>query len=74
MSSRTSVQAVLNRVRPYLQADGGDLELVDIQGPEVFVRLTGACASCPQAQMTLHFGIESALRHQMPDIRIVRLA
>jgi Fe-S cluster biogenesis protein NfuA len=68
------VPDVLERVRPFLQADGGDVELVDLRGREVFIRLTGACASCPQAQMTLHLGIESAVRHEWPDARIVRLA
>lgn len=72
--TRATVQSVINRVRPFLVADGGDLELVDLQGPDVFIRLKGACAACPQAQMTLHFGVESALRHQMPDVRVVRLA
>ena len=74
MSSRSTIQTVLDRVRPFLQADGGDVELVDLRGREVFIRLTGACSNCPQAQMTLHLGIETALRHELPDTRVVRLA
>ena len=51
-----SVERVLERVRPFLQADGGDLELVGIDGPTVELRLKGACAECPQAPMTLYWG------------------
>ena len=73
MSPRDPVQSVLDRVRPFLQADGGDLEVVDVDGNDVYVRLTGACAGCPQAGMTLHFGLEAALRTSMPEVRVVRL-
>jgi Fe-S cluster biogenesis protein NfuA len=66
------VDAVLNRVRPFLRADGGDLELVEVHGNTVGLRLSGACADCPQAQLTLHFGIEAALREVMPNVRVVR--
>jgi Fe-S cluster biogenesis protein NfuA len=62
MMSRESVEAVLNRVRPLLQADGGDIELVDVQGNSARVRLLGMCAACPSAHMTLFMGVEMALR------------
>jgi Fe-S cluster biogenesis protein NfuA len=67
------VTAVLNRVRPLLQADGGDIELVDIQGNSVTVRLLGVCAGCPSAHMTLHMGVEMALRQEIRDFEQLRL-
>jgi Fe-S cluster biogenesis protein NfuA len=72
-SSPDAIQRVLDRVRPFLQADGGDLELVGVEDRDVRLRLTGTCAACPQAQMTLHFGVEAALRDQMPGVRVVRV-
>ena len=74
MPSRTAVEGVLTRVRPYLAADGGDIQLVDVAGGEVRVRLTGACADCPSSQMTLHVGVERALRRLDPDLRLVQVA
>jgi Fe-S cluster biogenesis protein NfuA len=62
MVSRERIQTVLDRVRPFLQADGGDVELVDVHGNDAEVRLTGMCAGCPSAHATLHLGIETALR------------
>ena len=62
MVSRERVQGVLDRVRPFLQADGGDIELVTVIGNSADVRLTGMCAGCPSAHMTLHVGVESAVR------------
>jgi len=61
------VQAVLDRVRPFLQADGGDIELVSVEGRSASVRLVGMCAGCPAAHMTLHDGIESAIRSEIPE-------
>ena len=63
------VEAALNKVRPFLQADGGDVELVEVT-PEgvVKVRLTGACGGCPMSQMTLKHGVERALREDIPEI------
>jgi len=72
MVSRLQVQAVLDRVRPFLLADGGDIELLAVDGNSATVRLTGACANCPSAHMTLHVGIETALREEMPDFEILR--
>jgi Fe-S cluster biogenesis protein NfuA len=68
------IKTILEQVRPFLRADGGDLELVGLEGDAVHVRLTGACAGCPQAQMTLHFGLESALRSSLPDVRVVQVS
>ncbi len=61
------VQAVLDRVRPFLQADGGDIELVSVEGRSASVRLVGMCAGCPAAHMTLHDGIEAAIRTEIPE-------
>jgi Fe-S cluster biogenesis protein NfuA len=73
MIAKERVQAVLDRVRPYLHADGGDIELVAVEGNFAAVRLTGACAGCPSAHMTLHVGIEAALRREIPDFETLRV-
>lgn len=62
-----TVRAVLERVRPYLQMEGGDVELVGIEGRDVKVRLLGACSGCPFSTYTLKLGIEQALRKEIPD-------
>ena len=74
MVSKQQVQVVLDRIRPFLIADGGDIELLSVDGNSAMVRLTGACANCPSAHMTLHVGIETALRDEMPDFEILRTA
>lgn len=65
------VKAALGEIRPRLQADGGDVELVAIEGQTVKVRLTGACKGCPMAQMTLKQGIERLLKQQIPEVEKV---
>lgn len=66
---REKVQAVIDEIRPYLQADGGDIELVDIEeGGIVKVRLRGACAGCPGAKMTLQMGVERKLKEAIPEV------
>jgi len=66
------VQQVLDKVRPQLQADGGDVEFVGItQENVVQVRLQGACAGCPMSQMTLKNGIEQALKREVPEVKAV---
>jgi len=68
-SLRSRVEKTLSSVRPYLQADGGDIELVDITGDLVVkVRLTGACNGCPFSMQTLRGGVEQALRKEVPEI------
>jgi Fe-S cluster biogenesis protein NfuA len=62
------VKEVLDRIRPSLQADGGDVELVDIVYGVVKVRLKGACAGCPMSQMTLKNGIEKLLKREIPAV------
>ncbi len=73
MVSRERVESVLNRVRPFLQADGGDIELMAVDGNSIDVRLTGLCAGCPSAHMTLTVGVEAALREEIPEFETLRL-
>ncbi|MBE3070646.1 MAG: NifU family protein [Planctomycetes bacterium] len=68
---REKVEAVINEIRPLLQADGGDIELVAIEGGVVKVRLRGACAGCPGAQMTLKMAVERRLKAQVPEVERV---
>ena len=68
---REKVEKVLGKLRPALQLDGGDVELVAINGEEVQVRLKGACHGCPGATMTLQYGVERAIRNEVPEIKRV---
>jgi len=65
------VKAALEKIRPMLQADGGDVEFVGIDGGVVKVRLQGACAGCPMSQMTLKNGIERMLQQEVPQVTSV---
>ena len=69
-----NVETVLDELRPYLMADGGNVELVEIEGPIVKLRLQGACGSCPSSTMTLKMGIERRLREKIPEIAEVEQA
>ncbi len=69
MELREKVEKSLAKIRPALQADGGDVELVDVTKDGVVkVRLVGACAGCPMSTMTLAFGIERELKKQVPSV------
>jgi len=69
---KEKVQKAIDTIRPSLQADGGDVELVDVSEDGIVkVRLTGACHGCPMAQMTLKMGIEKMIKSQIPDIKEV---
>jgi Fe-S cluster biogenesis protein NfuA len=68
---REKVEAALAQVRPALQADGGDVELVDVKEGVVMLRLTGACGGCPMATMTLRQGIERVLKEEVPEVKEV---
>jgi Fe-S cluster biogenesis protein NfuA len=69
---KEQVEKSLNSFRPYLQADGGDVELVDVnEEGVVFVRLAGACRGCPGATMTLQMGVERILKQQVPEVKSV---
>jgi Fe-S cluster biogenesis protein NfuA len=68
---KEQVQEVLNIIRPSLQADGGDVELVDVKDGVVSVKLKGACAGCPMSTMTLKKGIERFLKEKIPTVKEV---
>ena len=67
-SVEEKVTKVLDAIRPGLQMDGGDIELVSVADGIVKVRLTGACSGCPMSMMTLQMGVERAIRREIPDI------
>jgi len=68
---RQKIEEAIDRVRPALQADGGDVELVEVKDGVVSVRLTGACGGCPMATMTLKNGIERTIREEVPEVKEV---
>ena len=68
---REKVEEVLNKIRPSLLADGGDVELVDVKEGTVSLRLKGACAGCPMSTITLKNGIERVLKEEIADIKEV---
>ncbi|MBN1104050.1 MAG: NifU family protein [Deltaproteobacteria bacterium] len=75
MINRQKVEEALNKVRPSLQADGGDVQLVEVgEDGVVKVKLTGACGGCPMSQMTLKMGIEKILKQNVPEVTRVEPA
>ena len=66
---REDIEKALQRIRPSLQADGGDIELIDVVDGVVKVRLTGACCGCPMSQMTLKQGVERVLKEEVPEVK-----
>ena len=62
------VEKVINRIRPAVQMDGGDIELIDVENGWVKLRLVGSCSGCPSSMMTLKMGIERAIRAEVPEI------
>jgi Fe-S cluster biogenesis protein NfuA len=69
---KEEVKAALDDVRPHLQMDGGDVELVEVTDDGVVkVKLTGSCAGCPMSQMTLKWGVENYLKKKIPDVKAV---
>lgn len=62
------IEAALNEIRPYLIADGGDVEVLEVSNGTVKVRLTGACGGCPMSMMTLKSGIERVIKEKVPEI------
>jgi Fe-S cluster biogenesis protein NfuA len=71
---KEKVQHAIENIRPMLQRDGGDVELVDVQDGIVTVRLKGACHGCQMAQMTLKNGIEKLLKREVPEVKAVQAA
>lgn len=68
---REKVEAALAEIRPALQADGGDVELVDVNDGTVKLKLTGHCATCPMAAMTLKVGVERVVKERVPEVKEV---
>lgn len=68
---KKKVEAALNTIRPHLQADGGGIELVSVEGGVVKVCLQGACSGCPMSQMTMVNGVEKAIKKDVPEIKKV---
>ncbi len=68
---REKVESILEKIRPILQADGGDVELVDVNDGVVKVKLTGACMGCPMSTITLQQGIARILKDQIPEVKEV---
>lgn len=71
---RERVVPIIDQLRPYLQADGGDVELVNIEKGVVFVRLRGACSGCPSSLYTLKMGLEARIVEEIPEVRAVEMA
>ncbi len=69
---KKAVEQALTKIRPMLQRDGGDIELVDVTDGVVKVRLTGACKGCPMSQMTLKQGVEKLLMKEVPGLKQVQ--
>jgi Fe-S cluster biogenesis protein NfuA len=69
VTMREKVAVALAHIRPVLQADGGDVELVDVKEGVVSIRLTGACGGCPMSTMTLRNGIERIIREEVPEVK-----
>lgn len=65
---KEKVQKIIEKIRPHLNADGGDIELIDVVDGVVKVKLKGACHGCPCAAMTLQNGVERAIRQELPEI------
>ena len=68
---KEQVEEVLKKIRPFLERDGGDVELIGVKDGTVQVKLTGACGGCPMSTLTLKMGIERILREEIPDIKEV---
>ena len=65
--TREQVEEALERIRPMLQADGGNIDLIAVEGNSVKVKLQGACCGCPGAAMTLRYGVERILRENLAE-------
>jgi Fe-S cluster biogenesis protein NfuA len=68
---KEQIEEAIKKIRPMLQADGGDVEFVDVEDGVVKVRLQGACAGCPMSQMTVKNGIERLLKQEVPEVKSV---
>jgi Fe-S cluster biogenesis protein NfuA len=73
MVTRERVAAVIERLRPFIQSDGGDIELVEVADNRATVRMSGNCVGCPSASMTLFMGLEQALKDEIPEFEELRV-
>lgn len=71
---RARVEPIISQLRPYLQADGGDIELVGVEDAVVYVRLQGACCGCPSSIYTLKMGVEARIIEEVPEVKSVEMA
>jgi Fe-S cluster biogenesis protein NfuA len=69
MVTHEQVAVIVDRIRPMIQSDGGDIELVEVSGHSATVRLSGHCVGCPSASMTLYMGLEQALKDEIPGFQ-----
>ena len=67
------VAVIIEEVRPYIQSDGGDIELLKVEDSIVYVRLTGACVGCPSSMITLKHGVEARIREELPQVESVEM-
>jgi Fe-S cluster biogenesis protein NfuA len=72
MITKEQVEAALNKVRVGLKAEGGDIDLIDVKEGTVFVRLKGACGSCPMSTLTLKNWVETTLKREIPEVKAVQ--
>ena len=68
---KEKIEEAIGKIRPFLQRDGGDIELVEVVDNVVKVRLKGACGSCPMSAMTLKMGVEKAIKQEVPEVKEV---
>lgn len=72
---KVKIERAIQKIRPYLEADGGDIELVDVTNDVVRVRLMGACSSCSMSHMTMKAGVEESIRREVPEItKVIAIA
>lgn len=67
------VSEIIDEVRPFIQSDGGDIELLKVEDAIVYVRLTGACVGCPSSMITLKHGVEARIREELPEVESVEM-
>jgi Fe-S cluster biogenesis protein NfuA len=64
---------IIEEIRPFIQSDGGDIELLKVEDQIVYVRLTGACIGCPSSMITLKHGVEARIREEIPEVESVEM-
>ncbi len=72
MITKERVEEILGKIRTGLKSEGGDIELIEIKGDIVYVKLTGACGTCPMSSLTLKNWVESTMRNEIPEVKAVQ--